>query len=119
AAERFAGAGATSVSAEPFSDAGLLHDMELFGRVRSWADLKALPVEEQALILPYIQQWAQDGADVSGVQLMDCYHSVQEIRRRTGAAAADHGPVHSPTAPGPAFPAAQPMPYAEAPAPRG
>ena len=119
AAERFADAGATIVSVEPFIDDGLLHDMDLFWRVRSWADLKALPVEEQALILPYIQQWAQDGADISGVQLMDCYHSVQEIRRRTIAATADLDLVISPTAPGPAFPAEQPMPYPEVHEPMG
>src|SRR5699024_12321722 len=56
ASERFADAGATIVSVEPFIDDGLLHDMDLFWRVRSWAALKAVPVEEQALTLPYIQQ---------------------------------------------------------------
>ncbi|WP_309136011.1 amidase [Brevibacterium oceani] len=111
AAESFAAAGAEIVMIEPFIDDDLLHDMDLFWRVRSWADLKALPVEEQALILPYIQQWAQDGADTSGVELMNCYHSVQEIRRRTIAATAGFDLVISPTSPDAAFPAEQPMPY--------
>jgi aspartyl-tRNA(Asn)/glutamyl-tRNA(Gln) amidotransferase subunit A len=111
AADRFAAAGAEIVPVEPFIDDDLLHDMDLFWRVRSWVDLKALPVEEQALILPYIQQWAQDGADTSGVRLMECYHNVQEIRRRTIAATADLDLVIAPTAPDAAFPAEQPMPY--------
>ncbi|WP_343071889.1 amidase [Brevibacterium renqingii] len=119
AADRYAAAGAEIVAVDPFIDDGLLRDMDLFWRVRSWADLKALPVGEQALILPYIQQWAQDGADISGVQLMNCYHSVQEIRRRTVAATADLDLVISPTAPDAAFPAEQPMPYPEVHEPMG
>ena len=111
AAERFSAAGAEVITLDPFIDDDLLHDMDLFWRVRSWADLKALPVDEQALILPYIQQWAQDGADTSGVDLMSCYHSVQEIRRRTIMATAEFDLVISPTAPDAAFPAEQPMPY--------
>jgi aspartyl-tRNA(Asn)/glutamyl-tRNA(Gln) amidotransferase subunit A len=119
AADRFAAAGAEIVTLDLFIDDALLHDMDLFWRVRSWADLKALPVEEQALILPYIQQWAQDGADVSGVELMNCYHSVQEIRRRTIAATAGFDLVLSPTSPEAAFPAEQPMPYPQVHEPMG
>ena len=119
AADRFAAAGAEITTLDPFIDDALLHDMDLFWRVRSWADLKALPVEEQALILPYIQQWAQDGADVSGVRLMGCYHSVQEIRRRTVAATTGFDLVLSPTSPEAAFPAEQPMPYPKVHEPMG
>ncbi len=111
AADRFSAAGAEVMTLDPFIDDDLLHDMDLFWRVRSWADLKALPVDEQALILPYIQQWAQDGADTSGVDLIGCYHSVQEIRRRTINATSEFDLVISPTAPDAAFPAEQPMPY--------
>lgn len=119
AAERFSAAGAEIVTLDPFIDDDLLHDMDLFWRVRSWADLKALPVDEQTLILPYIRQWAQDGADTSGVELMRCYHSVQEIRRRTITATAEFDLVISPTAPDAAFPAEQPMPYPQVHEPMG
>ncbi|UVI37259.1 amidase [Brevibacterium spongiae] len=119
AADRFAAAGAEVVTLDPYIDDALLHDMDRFWRVRSWGDLKALPVEEQALILPYIQQWAQDGADVSGVELMRCYHSVQEIRRRTITATAGFDLVITPTSPEAAFPAEQPMPYPRAHEPMG
>jgi aspartyl-tRNA(Asn)/glutamyl-tRNA(Gln) amidotransferase subunit A len=119
AAERFSAAGAEVMTIDAFIDDDLLHDMDLFWRVRSWADLKALPVDEQALILPYIQQWAQDGADTSGVDLMACYHSVQEIRRRTINATAEFDLVISPTAPDAAFPAEQPMPYPQVHEPMG
>ncbi|SMY00561.1 amidase [Brevibacterium antiquum] len=111
AAECFARAGAVVDTVDPFIDDGLLRDMDLFWRVRSWSDLRALPVEEQALILPYIQQWAQGGADVTGLRLMECYHSVQEIRRRSVAATAAYDLVISPVSPDAAFPAEQPMPY--------
>lgn len=119
AAERFSAAGAEIVTLDPFIDDDLLHDMDLFWRVRSWADLKALPVDEQTLILPYIRRWAQDGADTSGVELMRCYHSVQEIRRRTITATAEFDLVISPTAPDAAFPAEQPMPYPQVHEPMG
>ncbi|MGC2942354.1 MULTISPECIES: amidase [unclassified Brevibacterium] len=119
AADRFSAAGAEVVTLDPYIDDDLLHDMDQFWRVRSWADLKALPVEEQALILPYIRQWAQGGADTSGVDLMGCYHSVQEIRRRTIMATAEFDLVISPTAPDAAFPAEQPMPYPQVHEPMG
>lgn len=119
AADRFARAGARVEVVDAFIDDELLRDMDLFWRVRSWADLRALPVEEQALILPYIQQWAQGGSDVTGVGLMDCYHSVQEIRRRTVAATADYDLIISPVAPEAAFPAEQPMPYPKVHEPMG
>lgn len=119
AAERFAAAGAQVETVDPFIDDDLLADMDLFWRVRSWSDLRALPVEEQALILPYIQQWAQGGADVTGVKLMDCYHSVQEIRRRSVAATGSFDLVISPVSPNAAFPADQPMPYPKVNEPMG
>ncbi|MGO1290445.1 MAG: amidase [Brevibacterium linens] len=119
AAERFSAAGAEIVTLDPFIDDDLLHDMDLFWRVRSWADLKALSVDEQTLILPYIRRWAQDGADTSGVELMRCYHNVQEIRRRTITATAEFDLVISPTAPDAAFPAEQPMPYPQVHEPMG
>lgn len=111
AAASFAEAGASVTPVDPFIDEELLRDMDLFWRVRSWNDLKALPVEEQELILPYIQEWAQGGADVSGSRLMSCYHSIQEIRRRTVAATSAFDLVLSPVAPEAAFAAEQPMPY--------
>lgn len=119
AADRFARAGAVVDTVAPFIDDGLLADMDLFWRVRSWSDLRALPVAEQALILPYIQQWAQGGADVTGLRLMDCYHSVQEIRRRSVAATAAYDLVISPVSPDAAFPAEQPMPYPKVHEPMG
>ncbi|RBP63689.1 aspartyl-tRNA(Asn)/glutamyl-tRNA(Gln) amidotransferase subunit A [Brevibacterium sanguinis] len=119
AADRFAAAGAVVEPLEPFIDESLLTDMDLFWRVRSWADLRALPVDEQTLILPYIRQWAQGGADITGVRLMDCYHSIQEIRRRTVAATVRFDLVLSPVAPDAAFPAEQPMPYPELDRPMG
>ncbi|MDN6528442.1 MAG: amidase [Brevibacterium sp.] len=119
AADRFARAGALVDTLDPFIDDGLLRDMDLFWRVRSWSDLRALPVAEQGLILPYIQQWAQGGADVTGVRLMECSHSVQEIRRRSVAATADYDLVISPVSPDAAFPAEQPMPYPKVDEPMG
>ncbi|MFF8893961.1 amidase [Brevibacterium casei] len=119
AAAAFRTAGAEIVPVAPFIDDGLLADMDLFWRVRSWNDLRALPFAEQQLILPYIREWAQGGADVTGSRLMECYHSVQEIRRRTVAATGDLDLVLSPVAPDAAFAAEQPMPYPDATAPMG
>lgn len=110
AAQVFAAAGAVVEPLDPFIDDELLTDMDRFWRVRSWVDFKALSEDDRSKILPYVRDWCTAGADVSGVELMRCYHSVQEIRRLTVAATAGFDIVLSPTAPMAAFPAEWPMP---------
>jgi aspartyl-tRNA(Asn)/glutamyl-tRNA(Gln) amidotransferase subunit A len=111
AARLFEAGGAEVTRIEPFMNERLLHDVDRFWRVRSWADYKHLTPEDQRSILPYVAQWCLAGADVSGAELMRCYHSIQEMRRVTVAATADFDLVLSPVAPVAAFPAEWPMPF--------
>ena len=112
-ADALSDAGAQVVEIAPFMDAELLHDVDRFWRVRSWDTYSALPVEEQRRILPHVAQWAQAGADVPGVDLLRCYHSIQRMRSVTIDATAGVDVVLSPVAPMAAFPAEQPMPFSD------
>lgn len=112
-ADALSDAGAQVVEIAPFMDAELLHDVDRFWRVRSWDTYSALPVEEQRRILPHVAQWAQAGADVPGVDLLRCYHSIQRMRSVTIDATVGVDVVLSPVAPMAAFPAEHPMPFSD------
>ena len=113
AALLFEAAGAVVEPVQPFVTQTLLDDLDLFWRVRSWNDYRALPAERKAAVLPYIIDWCHGGADVSGSRVLECYSSIMELQARTVAATAPYDLVLSPVAPGAAFPAEQPMPYLE------
>ena len=107
-------AGASVERITPFMDQELLIDIDRFWRVRSWADFKALDDADRRKILPYVAQWCWAGADISATELLRCYHSIQEMRRRTVEATAGYDFVLSPVAPMAAFPADWPMPFNDA-----
>lgn len=113
AAAVFARAGAQVEPVGAFLDQGLLDDLDLFWRVRSWRDYHALPAERRSRVLPYIAQWCHGGADVSGTKVLECYQSIAQIQARTVAATRPYDVVLSPVAPVAAFPAEQPMPFLE------
>ncbi len=106
----FEGAGAVVERVEPFFTRSMLDDLDLFWRVRSWADLRALSHERQALVLPYIADWCRGGSDVPGVVLMRCVNRMLEIRRATVAATQPYDLVISPVSPVTTFPAEWPSP---------
>lgn len=111
AAAVFEDAGALVEPLPPFLDQELLDDLDLFWRVRSWLDYRALPVEQRARVLPYIADWCHGGADVPGTQVLHCYQQTMQISARTVAATEPYDIVLSPVAPVAAFPAEQPMPF--------
>ncbi|MFD8779892.1 amidase [Streptomyces sp. NPDC059916] len=111
AAELFEAAGAVVEPVEPFMTRDLLHDLDLFWRVRSWNDFRALTPEARQRVLPYIVQWCQEGADVPGTKVLQCYQQIMRIQEQTVAATLPYDLVLSPTAPVAAFPADQPMPF--------
>src|SRR6478672_7756504 len=110
AAQVFADARATVEPLAPFMTPDHLTDLDLFWRVRSWADYDALPVERKRRVLPFIVQWVHGGADVPGSRVMRCYQSILALQRATVAATLPFEAVLSPVAPGAAFPAEWPMP---------
>ncbi|WP_084500099.1 amidase family protein [Brevibacterium album] len=113
AAALLAEAGAEVVEIPPFMEPALLADVDRFWRVRSWADFRLLSADDQRRILPHVARWCQRGADVSAVELMRCYHSIQRMRQVTVAATIGYDFVLSPVAPMRAFPAEDPMPFGD------
>lgn len=105
AAQRFAEAGAQIIEVQPILDRPLLDGLDLFWRARLWAEIETLPAERQAQVLPYIYQWAEGGAQVSGVQAVRGFNQTFEMRKR--AAEQFHGIdcLLSPTNQVAAFPA--------------
>lgn len=113
AAATFEEAGARVIPLEPWMTPELLADLDLFWRVRSYADFAALAPAAQERVLPFIARWVTSARDTTGVRLMECYTSINRIRERTVAATLPFDLVLSPVAPMAAFPAEWPMPWGE------
>lgn len=113
AGEVFARGGAIVEPLSPWLAQSWLDDLDRFWRVRSLADLQALPPERQGLVLPFIQRWVRAGQDVSGTEVLRCYTSIMAIQQATVAATLPHDLVLSPVAPVAAFPAEWPMPFGD------
>ncbi|WP_114912161.1 amidase [Acidibrevibacterium fodinaquatile] len=110
AAKRFAAEGAEIIEVAPFLTREMMAGLDMFWRVRAWADIKALPAARAAKVLPFIRAWAEGGANASG---LDVYHGVSQIMAiRAAAMRAFDGVdyVLAPTAPMPAFAAELPAP---------
>lgn len=113
AAAHFADAGAEVDELGPFATQEMLDDLDLFWRVRSWNDYRALCAERKRRVLPYIVDWCHGGADVSGARVLECYQEIMRMQAATVEATAPYDVVLSPVAPVAAFPAEQPMPFLE------
>lgn len=105
AARELERAGATVVLMKPFMTQAMLDGMDRFWRMRSLVDLKALPPERKARVLPYIQQWAEGAAAMSGEEVFKAASQFHATRVQTVAACSGFDYVISPTSPVPAFPA--------------
>ena len=103
-------AGATVVEMPPFLTQTMLDGMDHFWRMRSHVDMAALAPERKALVLPYIQQWADSAAGLSGEALYRASSQFHLTRVATVQACSGFDYVISPTAPMPAFAAELPSP---------
>lgn len=101
----FERAGAVVDPLPPFMTSEALGQLDLFLRARSWADVRGLPLDRRARVLPHIREWVLGAADLSGVQVFAAYHAVQAMRARTAVATRAYDVVLSPVAPVAAFPA--------------
>jgi aspartyl-tRNA(Asn)/glutamyl-tRNA(Gln) amidotransferase subunit A len=110
AARLFERAGATVLPMQPFMSQGMLDGMDHFWRMRSHVDLKALPPERKALVLPYIRQWADSAAALGGEAMFKAASQFHATRVATVAACRPFDYVLSPVSPVPAFPAELPSP---------
>lgn len=110
AAQIFERAGASVEPMEPFMTQAMLTGMDHAWRMRSYLDLAALTVGKKAKVLPYIQQWADSAAGMTGPQTFAAFSQFYVTRVATVRACQAYDYVISPTAPVSAFAAELPSP---------
>ena len=103
-------AGAIVEPMQPFMTPAMLDGMDHAWRMRSHMDLAALPAAKKALVLPYIQQWADSAANLTGPQVFAAYSQFHATRLASVRACEGFDFVISPTSPMPAFAAELPSP---------
>ena len=110
AAALLAQAGAHIEPLQPFMTQAMLEGMDHYWRMRSHIDLSALQPAQADKVLPYIRQWADSAAGLSGVEVFNASHQFHQTRLASVKACSAFDYVISPTAPMPAFPAELPSP---------
>jgi aspartyl-tRNA(Asn)/glutamyl-tRNA(Gln) amidotransferase subunit A len=110
AAKVFEDAGAIVTPMKPFMTVGMLDGLDHAWRMRSHIDLNALPPEKKTAVLPYIRQWADSAAGMTGPQVFAATHQAYMVRVAAVQACRAFDFILSPTAPIPAFAAELPSP---------
>lgn len=110
AAHIFERAGASIEPMSPFMTQAMLAGMDHAWRMRSHLELSNLPASKKASVLPYIQQWADSAAGMSGPQVFTAINQFHATRVTTVRACQLFDYVISPTSPMPAFAAELPSP---------
>jgi Asp-tRNA(Asn)/Glu-tRNA(Gln) amidotransferase A subunit family amidase len=110
AARLFEQAGAIVEPMKPVLTPAMLSGMDHAWRLRSHLDLAALSLTKKATVLPYIRDWADSGAGLSGAQAFAAFSQFHATRVATVKACAAYDYVLSPTSPMPAFAAELPSP---------
>ena len=105
AARLFERAGAVVAPMQPFMTQAMLDGLDHFWRMRSHLDMKGLPTANKARVLPYIQQWADSAAGMSGEAVFRAFSQVHAIRLAAVSACRQFDYVISPTSPVAAPPA--------------
>ncbi len=103
AARLFEQAGAQVTLMKPFMTQAMLDGMDHFFRMRSHVDFQALSPQRKALILPYIQEWAQSAASMSGPEVFKAFSQFQLTRVASVKASNAFDYVLSPSSPVSAF----------------
>jgi aspartyl-tRNA(Asn)/glutamyl-tRNA(Gln) amidotransferase subunit A len=110
AARLFEQAGAIVEPMKPFMTQAMLDGMDHAWRMRSHLDLAALPAASKARVLPYIRQWADSAAGMSGPDVFKAMSQFHATRTASVKACLGYDYVISPTSPVPAFAAELPSP---------
>ena len=103
-------AGAIVVPMQPFMTQAMLDGMDHAWRMRSHVDLAALAPEKRAAVLPYIRDWADSVAHLSGTETFTAYSQFHATRVAAVKACAAFDYVVSPVSSMPAFDAELPSP---------
>jgi aspartyl-tRNA(Asn)/glutamyl-tRNA(Gln) amidotransferase subunit A len=99
AAKAFEGAGAIVSDVKGIMTRELLDGLDNFWRARLWDDLSKLSDAERSKTLPYILNWAEAGAKLSGVDVISGFNSTMAIRAAAAKLFADIDYVISPVSP--------------------
>ena len=99
AAKAFEAAGAVITEVDGVLTREMLDGLDNFWRARMWDDLSKLTPAERAKTLPYIHQWAEAGAKLSGVDVIRGFNATMAIRVAAAKLFADIDYVISPVSP--------------------
>jgi len=99
AAKAFEAAGAVITEVDGVMTREMLDGLDNFWRARMWDDLSKLAPTERAKTLPYIHQWAEAGAKLSGVDVIRGFNATMAIRAAAAKLFADIDYVISPVSP--------------------
>ncbi|MGH6708818.1 MAG: amidase [Bradyrhizobium sp.] len=105
AAKAFESAGAILTEVDGILTREMLDGLDNFWRARCWDDLSRLSPEERSKTLPYIHQWAETGAKLSGVDVVRGFNATMAIRTAAAKLFCDLDYVISPVSPVVNFPA--------------
>ena len=105
AAKAFESAGAVLTEVDGILSREMLDGLDDFWRARMWADLSLLPPEQRAKALPYILNWAETGAKLSGVDVVRGFNATMAIRGAAAKLFCELDYVISPVSPVVNFPA--------------
>ena len=99
AAKAFEAAGAVVTEVGGILTREMLDGIDDFFRVRLWGDLAKLSTQERSKMLPYILQWAERGAKLTGVEALDGFNQTIAIRAAAAKLFCELDYVISPVAP--------------------
>jgi len=105
AAKAFEAAGAVITEVDGILTREMLDGIDNFFRARLWGDLAKLPEKERAKTLPYILQWAEVGAKLSGVEAIHGFNQTMAIRAAAAKLFCELDYLISPVSPVVNFPA--------------
>jgi aspartyl-tRNA(Asn)/glutamyl-tRNA(Gln) amidotransferase subunit A len=105
AAKAFESAGAVITEIDGILTREMLDGLDNFWRARMWDDLSKLTPAERAKALPYILNWAEAGAKLSGVDVIRGFNATMAIRAAAAKLFCDLDYVVSPVSPVVNFPA--------------
>src|SRR5271163_717553 len=99
AAKALEAAGATVHDVKGVMTREMLDGLDNFWRARLWDDLSRLPEAERGKTLPYILNWAEAGAKLSGVDVIRGFNATMAIRAAAAKLFADIDYLISPVSP--------------------
>jgi aspartyl-tRNA(Asn)/glutamyl-tRNA(Gln) amidotransferase subunit A len=99
AAKAFESAGAVVTEVDGVMTREILDGLDHFWRARMWDDLSKLTPAERAKALPYILQWAETGANLSGVDVIRGFNATMAIRAAAAKLFCEIDYVISPVSP--------------------